>query len=322
MVEANQETIAKLEEFIQRPFAAIPESALTPIASNSWGIHGTYEELVLDDASRLIAENQLQSACERYILVARMRGQIVSRQTAGQVDYAREWQQNKNDFEQAILHWAQLPTQTSQNIQDAITKLHVVFEQYPDPREAVLAHYYQVRDILLDKEPPTFLKQKNPRKIDYLPLLQNMLPWEHERSLRALDLLTTQDLNYVDAVSQVARGGDIGNLPGASKQYTTTQISLPNALAQTFLYALASISRFLRGFFPARLCCRHYIQPEEGIKAVERQALLRRILASDSSKHAFGYSSQKRKVNKATTRGDLPGLEFPWPAKHQDRSHR
>lgn len=204
---ANQELIERLQALSEQPDLAIPESAFSWHDSYWRGIHGSYENLLINDASRLTAEGLLPAALDRYAAAVRLRGRLLARRNTRRALATLNWQTEKKDLEAAILLWAQHPKQTSERIVSAINKLQNVFNVFPDPRDAVLADYAWVREILLDRRSPTFLQQEEPRVAEYLPYLANQLPWEHERALRALEILAAQNLNYVDAVSAVMHRG-------------------------------------------------------------------------------------------------------------------
>lgn len=206
---ANQALIERLQTLSEQPDLVIPESAFDWHNSYWSGIHGSYENLLINDASRLVAVGELPEALNRYAAAVRLRGRLLARRNTRRVLATLNWRAEKKDLEAAILQWAQHPEQTSKNIKAAIAELASIYRDFPDPREAVLADYAWVREILLDKRSPTFLQQEEPRMVEYLPYLAHQLPWEYDRALRALEILVAQNLNYVDAVSAVLRRGQI-----------------------------------------------------------------------------------------------------------------
>lgn len=200
---ANQALIERLQALSEQPDLVIPDSAFRRGKSYWGGVHGSYENLLINDASRLVVAGELPAALDRYAAALRLRGRLLARCNTREALVILNWQVEKKDLAAAILQWAQHPKQTSTNVQAAIAKFASIYRDFPDPREAVLADYAWVREILLDKRSPTFLQQEEPRVVEYLPYLANQLPWEHKRALRALEILAAQNLNYVDAVSNV-----------------------------------------------------------------------------------------------------------------------
>ena len=211
-VEANQGVIQELDLLSQRPHFSVfvdrGSDGYTP-----WGNPDNFKRLLFADASQLVKEGQLKTAFQRLLCAARIEGQLLSNQRTNQVANAVSHHSPLYGLAREILAWAKHPDQTSQSLKMAIRDLQEVYANYPKLREAVLADHLLLRDVLLDKEPPSFLmriqrSEKAKEWSDYLPFLANKLSWERERALQSLDILTELRLNFMDRVTSLLESGE------------------------------------------------------------------------------------------------------------------
>ena len=203
--EVNQPAIKRLLELTQEPHCR-----LAPFSGAAWGYMQTLTQLLVSDAERLTKAGELESALERLCAWVRIEGH------RRQAQPAMTWAMLRNNYNTssgyyAILDWAHHEKQTSERLLDAIPRLRKCFAMLPDPREAILAEWQFTRDILLEKQLPTFMRRDHQAAMNHLAYLANKLSGEQERALQALNYLTENTLNYVDAVTQATRG-DIARL--------------------------------------------------------------------------------------------------------------
>lgn len=204
--EANQSVLDSVAKLSRRPHAEIPAAAV-PGTLHPMGVMYHFEGLLVLDAARLVKAGDLKKSLERYLSVLRLRGHRFARQSTESWVDMLDRHGLGDDVAMAILAWAQHPEQTSVRITAAIEQIEAAFGAWPDPREAILIDWEHVRDILRGDRTPTFLSEENPRTLAYLPYVLNLLPWERERALAALDGLTRHSLNYIDAATWVVEGG-------------------------------------------------------------------------------------------------------------------
>ncbi|QEG33954.1 hypothetical protein [Bythopirellula goksoeyrii] len=105
-------------------------------------------------------------------------------------------------FEKKIRDWATYPHQSSERIRSAIADLEEVFSSLALPRNQVLQDYLATRDVILEKELPQFMNDRNHQ---YFAYLGNKLSWERDRALLALNYFASQAINYCDAVEMLTR---------------------------------------------------------------------------------------------------------------------
>lgn len=220
---ANQAAVDQLRNLSQSDKVEIPKQA-TDVGRRHWNIFTELVELLLHDASRLQHDADLDAALQNHLAAMRILGQLLDGYDATAARDLIGWHEWLRSGDQKMLRWAEHPEQTSERIVVAIQALQEIFEVYPEPRKVVLGDYHTVRDIVLDKQPPTSLQGEHASRVNYLPYLQNMLPWERERAVQSLRLLTTSNLNYVDAVRFVVRGGQLWNHQGMHKQYPLSSL--------------------------------------------------------------------------------------------------
>lgn len=90
----------------------------------------------------------------------------------------------------------------------AIEKLQAFYQRNPILDQTFVAELYAIRDVINGKEPPLILASKPIGNDSYLAFTANELPWERERALLALDLITDQNrqnaLDLKNALAQTA----------------------------------------------------------------------------------------------------------------------
>lgn len=204
--EISQPIVERLLKLSRRPHCRFP-----PLFSGTqWRYMQQILVLLHQDGLRLTEAGDLDAALARYCALIRvqshlLQGQLSTAVTSNQIHapsffyglgYTR------------VLSWAQHEDQTSERITQAIVRLQESFKHLPHPREAILADWELIRDVLSEKEVPSFMKVKgdHQRASHFLAYLANKFPWERQRALQALDCLTVNSLNYVDAVVHMANG--------------------------------------------------------------------------------------------------------------------
>jgi len=199
-IESNQPVVERLLELTQRPHCRFPRF------SSTFEVY--MEELLYVlylDGVRLAVTGELDGALTRYCAWIRIQGHL----RQGQPTSIRTSLQ-RNYFPwlgyDGVFYWAQQEEQTSQRIKKGIGQLQECYKQLPHPREAILADRELIRDVLNEKEMPSFMKTDYQRASQYLAYLTNKFPWERQRAIQALDCLTVNTLNYVDAVVRTANG--------------------------------------------------------------------------------------------------------------------
>lgn len=90
----------------------------------------------------------------------------------------------------------------------AIEKLQAFYQRNPVLDQTFVAELYAIRDVINGKEPPLILASKPIANDSYFAFTANELPWERERALLALDLITDQNrqnaLDLKNALAQTA----------------------------------------------------------------------------------------------------------------------
>ena len=198
----EQAIVERLLELSQRPHCRFPSDS--SYLQRRFMQH--FLQLLDSDGIKLTEAGELDAALARYCAWVRFQGHL----RQGQPTWTREsylsWSGHNG-----ILAWARHEDQTSERIKQAIAQLQECFRQLPHPREAILADRQLVRDVLDEKEMPSFMLSDRKTTSRNLAYLANTLPWERQRALRALDLVTENRLNYVDAVVH-AVGGETHDL--------------------------------------------------------------------------------------------------------------
>jgi hypothetical protein len=101
---------------------------------------------------------------------------------------------------EAIARWAGHEERTVEELRDAQQRLQRFFSSLPDPKKAPWADAALVHDTIQGDVPPLFYSQPNLRLSHHLAYLANQIPWERERALRALDVLTALDVERIQSV--------------------------------------------------------------------------------------------------------------------------
>jgi len=194
--DAKKVIVQRLLALSQKPHCQFP--------SNFSDSHLNYMlhflQLLDSDGIRLTEAGNFESALTRFLARIRIQGQLSQGQPTTTRITSFSWLGDNS-----ILAWAQHKDQTSEQIKQAIAQLQECYRELPSPREAILADFVQIRDVVYEKKLPSFMERDNQSSMHYLVLI-NMFPWEKQRALEALDYLTTNSLNYVDAVVSTANG--------------------------------------------------------------------------------------------------------------------
>ncbi|TWU29440.1 hypothetical protein [Bythopirellula polymerisocia] len=147
---------------------------------------------LVEDVERRMEANELEDAWIRLQFVLSIDSE----------DFLeRKW------FENKLRDWASHPQQTSERIKFAVAGLESIFSALPHPQDYILQDYLKTRDVILEKQLPQYLNDRNSQ---YFAFLANKFPWESERALQALDYFARQALNYCDAVVTLPNGMSTG----------------------------------------------------------------------------------------------------------------
>ena len=205
--QSNQPVVERLLELSQRPHCRFPRLSNSPYS---------YEQNLLDilyqDGMHLVRAGELDGALTRYCAWIRIQGHLHQGQTSSTREslyrHYVPWQGYNYPWQgyNGVYAWAQHVDQTSERIKEAITQLQECYKELPHPREAILADWELIRNVLNEKEMPSFMKTDYRRASQYLAYLTNKFPWERQRAIEALDYLTVNSLNYVDAVVRTVDG--------------------------------------------------------------------------------------------------------------------
>jgi hypothetical protein len=198
--ERNQAVVERLLELCKRENCQFSSQALS--TGQLYNYLEPLRSLLEGDGERLTAVGELDAALDRYCACYRIQAHVLDGQPTQIVTYRRSFSNFGNVAYNGILAWAQYPDQTSERLRKAIDELSEAFTHIPGPREAILADYLRIRDVINEKELPSTWggEKKNRTTAQVLAYLANKLPWERRRALVALDCLTINNLNYADAV--------------------------------------------------------------------------------------------------------------------------
>ena len=93
-----------------------------------------------------------------------------------------------------INDWANDESTSADQLRDALKKLSDYFAGLPESTDNFFADQATIRDVVVGKDTPAIFVD-HPIKFDaYAAFLANRLPWERERGLRALDLITAENI--------------------------------------------------------------------------------------------------------------------------------
>lgn len=113
-------------------------------------------------------------------------------------------------WEQEILKqigdWATEKERTNEERRAAIAKLQEQFRSRSELAGALEADQKLIRDVITGKELPFVLSEEPVPMATYLAFVGNELPWERERALKALEVITNQNLtNAFDLANFLSR---------------------------------------------------------------------------------------------------------------------
>ena len=208
-VEANQHVIEELLLLCRRADCWFPGSVNQPGRSNRqiWSL--IY--LVFADCDLLMNAGDLEAVLERYVALVRLHGHLTQWQPSSVSAWLHAPIPDQLDAGGRILRWAQDSRQTSEQIKQGIEQLQEAFNALPDPRQALLADREEILPVLTGEAAPMFMAEERRPVFAWLAYALQMLPSEVERSLVALDRITEQNLNFIDAYSLVMQGVNVWN---------------------------------------------------------------------------------------------------------------
>jgi hypothetical protein len=128
---------------------------------------------------------------DRFMPLLRACADLGSRQPT--YIYMRQLELERNILA-GINYWATETHPSQDELRDALAKLTAHFDALPEPAESLLADRANIRNVILDQEPPIMFAFPPVDLEHYLAFLANRLPWERQRALRALDLITRANL--------------------------------------------------------------------------------------------------------------------------------
>jgi hypothetical protein len=149
---------------------------------NTERLLGEFTSLLVNDAKMLRATGDLDEAWQSLRAIPLIDPQFL-------------YSERRFNFYKEVIAWAEHPDQTSERLKQAIVDLQQVFTRLPSPRDIILNNRNCVREVILGERAPRYAN------FNRFYFFLNQLPGEQARALRALDLLTTQALNQIDAVT-------------------------------------------------------------------------------------------------------------------------
>lgn len=167
--------------------------------------------LVFLSGRQLEAEGNADAALERYLSVLRVAGHLRRRAASPEnADAVELW------IDEYLPYWASRPGQTPHRVLAAVRRADAVLSASPPRSDCIKAHYLLLR-AYLEGDPQAlayFVPDERDRLIARATI--RCLVWERARSLRALDLWTSEAMTRcVQAESSAAAGGRIAFAPSA-----------------------------------------------------------------------------------------------------------
>jgi ABC-type transport system involved in multi-copper enzyme maturation permease subunit len=101
---------------------------------------------------------------------------------------------------EAINRWVNHGTHTDDELRDAQTKLADFFAKPSDPGECLVADADVIHAVVLGRQPAVILTPPV-QFTAYLTFIANELPWERTRALRAIDVITQENLHDAEQLS-------------------------------------------------------------------------------------------------------------------------
>jgi hypothetical protein len=98
-----------------------------------------------------------------------------------------------------LLDWALAPGQTPERIKGAIQEIEKIDLRRPTPTDVQIRSHWQTLAVVRGDEQPNFLNRQNypPTPLEWLGYFSNQLPGEQSRAERALEVLTSQIVDYL-----------------------------------------------------------------------------------------------------------------------------
>ena len=164
-------------------------------AEKQWGLHSYWPYRQLTELLGVVAGEPMSEPdqpFDRYLAALRMSKHLRSGQPS--VVLIDQLQQEQTILER-IGRWATAEGRTKEQLEAARDKLIDYFHSRPDLQGALAADHFLVRHVLTGQEMPISLAISPASPMVYLAYLANQLPWERERALRALDLITLKNID-------------------------------------------------------------------------------------------------------------------------------
>jgi hypothetical protein len=108
---------------------------------------------------------------------------------------------------------------TKDGLLEAIAKLNAYFASQPIPALAIIADRQLVRNVILEKDLPLILADPNRSRFVDLAYMANKLPWERRRALQALDLMTAQQIRWLNGLVECLTTGKSNEWPHSADQF-------------------------------------------------------------------------------------------------------
>lgn len=182
-----------LEEWLGR-MEAIQAEYVSSDSSQAWNRSSDLRRELETQVQQLLQEGKLDEAWRYLVVMAKINISFSLLDEPFEIEKI---------MHESLIEWAQAQGQSSILLKQAISELEACFVSAPHPRERILSDYVRTREVMLEKELPYYLKEKN---ANYLPFLANKFSWERDRGLLALHYFASQAINYCDAVVALAKG--------------------------------------------------------------------------------------------------------------------
>jgi len=219
-VDANERTIVLTLEASEREacdfFDPEHENELTEVVQRCRSL----ARLLIADGRRFESQGQPEAAWDRYLAALRMAAHLHHRPTVLQASIAVAVE---GMVYERLPHWAVGEGQTPQRIRAVIGQLDELAEQRAPTSDVIGDEYAWMRQLLLDDSTPRVLRRSIDKAIEPVRYWTGKLPWERTRTLRLLDLVTSQDLEALRGVEEQLAQGKRAELPQSALSESTQQ---------------------------------------------------------------------------------------------------
>jgi hypothetical protein len=118
---------------------------------------------------------------------------------------------------QKVGQWAAYEGRTREELEFALAQLSEHFRVWQTPSESMYADHRLVRDVILGRRSPWAVNRESDLFAVQLAIMANELPWERERALAALEVITRQNTGDAEEL--------LSYLSGVyARQYTSVQL--------------------------------------------------------------------------------------------------